>query len=238
MTRLQILAFSVLHALGVLLLPLLITLLGGCLEIEELQTPPEANCEDVEFAMNEASTMQPNSINVNDFVHTEETVAPLANNPQIQADILEKLISVASKPGNKFEVHKLQTVITYKEGQQKEETKESVTTIPNAYTLCPPVEGVSYHGLQVFHRKMKATEYKTNCGNFANCEVEISEVKFDQVYRINGKQEVRKYDFIMSKDVPFLAMNLKSCVSGTIDVNGQPLPVTQCSRVKNFGNDP
>ena len=236
MTRIQIFVFSVLHALGVLLLPLLITLLGGCLDVEKLETPPEALCEDVEFQLNNASAMQPNSLNVNDFVHTEETIAPLSNNPQITADVLDKVISVTAKTGNQFEVRKLQTVITYSNGQSHQETKESIATVPNAYTLCPPPEGVTYHGLQVFHRKMKATFFKTDCGSFANCEIEVTQVKFDQVYKNNGKQEVRKYDFTTSKDVPFVAMNLKSCISGTIDVNGQALPVTQCNRVKNFGN--
>ena len=238
MTRLQIIAFSILHALSVLLLPLFITLLGGCLEIEELQNPPEAQCEDVENEMNTATAMPANSLKVNDFVHTEESVAPLTNNPQITADVLGKIISVTAQPGNQFEIRKLQTVITYQEGQSKQETKESISNVPNAYTLCPSPETVTYHGLQVFHRKMKVTEFKSDCGGYANCEIQVTQVKFDQIYRNNGKQEVRKYDFTTSSDVPYVALNLKSCFSVTIDVNGQPLPVTQCSRVKNFGNQP
>ncbi len=238
MTRIQTVAFSILHALSVLLLPLLITLLGGCLEIEDLETPPAAACADVEFNLNEATAMQPNSLSVNDYVHTEDSVAPLTNNPQVTADVLDKVISVSSRPGNQFEVRKLKTTITYVDGQAKQETKEAVGVVPNAYVLCPSPDSVTYHGLQVFHRKMKVTDFKADCGGFPNCEIDVTQVKFDQIFEDEGKKEVRKYDIITSKDVPYVAMQLKNCMSGTIPVNGQPLPVTLCTRVKNFGNSP
>jgi len=239
MTRFQIFAFSVLHAISVLLLPLLITLLGGCLETEKLQVPPEARCEDVQDALNGAISFTPSQISVNDFVHTQESVAPLSNNPQVTADVLEKLISTEDKGDGTYQINLLQTVITYQDGQAKQENKEAGERVPGVYQLCPSPQQVTYHGLRVYRRQSKVTEFKDSCGSYENCEIEITEIKFDQVFRFNdGRQDMRKYDLVLSKDVPYIARNLKSCMSGTIDVNGQPLPVTQCSVVKNFGNQP
>ncbi len=237
MNRFQIVVFSVLHVLSVLLLPLLITLLGGCLEIEKLEVPPKAECEDVEAALNSAYSFTPQSLKPGDFVHTAETQAPMANNPQKVADIVEELIGTINQNDGTFETRTLQTVILFKDGQQKSETKEAVGYAPVPFALCPSGDSVGYYGLQVYHRKAKATDYRDTCGDFANCEFDITEVKFDQLVKLSdGRQDVRRFDFIIGNNLSYIAKNLKSCMSGTVQVDGQPVPITQCSTVQNFGH--
>jgi hypothetical protein len=222
-----------------LCLILLGLLWAGCLETDQLQEPPEAACEDVESALNSATAFDPSKLQVGDFVHTEATLAPLTNNPQVVNDVLQELIAVNPQGDGTYETRYLQTTTTYQNGQATTDTTEGLGGAPEGFGLCPSPSNVSYHGLQVFHRKEAVTDYAESCGSYTNCQIDITEIRVDQVVKdSDGTQGVRKYDFILSKDVPYVAKDLSTCMTGTIEVNGQQVPVSQCVIVRNFGRQP
>lgn len=234
-TKFQIFSFSVLHTLSVLLLPFLIFLLGGCFDPEKLQVPPPVACESVESALNTAFAGSEKKIAKDNWVQIQQTLAPLSQNLSVVGDSVQQVVDVTqldSKPT--YEMKILDTEITYKNGQSSTVTKENKEDGPMSYQLCPAASGVSYHGLTVTQAPMTAPT--DNCAPFPNCQINTTQVKFDQlIVNPDGTQEVHGYLFLISPDVPYIGRMLKLCVTQAFDINGQKMPVAQCNTVQNFG---
>lgn len=240
MTKPQTILFSILHALSALLLPLLITLLGGCVEPEQMQVPPQVACEEVEIALNQAIKGSEKQIKEGSWVQYEDSVAPLSQSPIVVGNTISQLYNVIPRgddPTNPdyYEMRILDTRTVYKNNQAKTETKESLLEGPAGYRLCPSGSGVTYHGLQLHNTEQNVTVYKDGCGSFPNCKIHVTTVKFDQLVTYgDGSQSAIKYQFTMSGETPYIGRILSVCVTQNVDLGGQQGPVTQCSNLKNF----
>jgi len=218
-----------------------LALLVGCLEMqkETVNAPPKTSCESVEASLNQSIVGSEKYLQTEDWVHYEETVAATSQPETIVLDQVRKIIKLIplGAEGEKFyEARLFETNITYKDGKAQTETKETMEDAPTVYSLCPISPAVSFFGLQGGGGPVDVRQYKDNCGSYANCQMRVSQVNFDQLVAMSdGSFEAVKYRFVFSTEVPYFARVLEMCVTQSYELNGQKIPVTRCRRVKNFG---
>lgn len=201
--------------------------------------PPPASCESVESSLNKAISGSENRLQEEDWVHFEESVALTAQPETILLDQVRKiikLIPVGSGGNQYYEARLLETNVTYKNGQSQTETKETMEDVPTIYTLCPAPAAVKFFGLSATGGPVDVRQYKDGCGSFANCQINVSRVNFDQLVTMSdGTSEAVKYRLVLSGDVPYMGRFLEMCVTQSYEINGQRIPATRCKRVRNFG---
>jgi hypothetical protein len=105
---------------------------------------------------------------------------------------------------------------------------------------------VTYHQLKLTERTIappNLVRESANCGGIVNCQINITDVEFDQVnWRAYNKGDKIHIKITTSKDVPYLSRILEKCQQGSVPIKqeGKPekdwtrLLVTFCETIRNF----
>jgi hypothetical protein len=244
MNNVQIYAFSILHALGALLLPFLIFLLGGCVEPELVNKPgPEIPCEEIDKALN-ASAPGPWTFQVGEFSYQQETAAPVNQPPALTSEISMLVLSVtpiAGYPG--YSSLQIATTVDSRDenGQPKRDTDEGPIDAPFGFQVCrapkTPIVKETYHNFVVTTGTMPAPMVPlSECDpKFPGCMINITTLRFDQLVTINtGEVLPGHVQIITSNEAPYLSRVLQNCFTFPVEADGRRIPVTRCTTVKNF----
>ncbi|HEX4924367.1 MAG TPA: hypothetical protein VFV50_09780 [Bdellovibrionales bacterium] len=235
MTKFQIASFSILHAISALLLPLLIFLLGGCLEPELVNKPgPAIACQEVQTALNE-SVKGPWTFQAGEFVHVQDTAAPVNQPPNVIRDLTQLVLQVTPQSG--YSVLRIEQTIV-RNGVQ--DTTEGLEGAPGEFRLCaedPADENGTYHNLKVDTIKMPVPKPSSKACDprYPDCQLNATRFKFDKIIKTEDGESVPLHIVIVtSNEVPYLSRILQLCVTEPLETNGSKIPLTQCSTVQNF----
>lgn len=232
MTRFQIVSFSILHALATLSIPALIFLLGGCLEPELQNKPgPAIPCEEIQKAMND-SMKGPWTFEVGQFVHIENTAAPVNQAPNLVSDLTELVLETAPYQG--ITALRLERTVV-KDG--KKDTEETIEGAPGLVSLCAAGSTDTFHNLSVTTTKINVPHPPGDAcdARYVNCQVDVTQFMFDKLVYLESGEKLPLHILVTtSNHVPYLARMLQFCVTSPLETNGPRIPVTQCSTVRNF----
>jgi hypothetical protein len=236
MTKMQTVLFSILHGCAALLLPLLLFLLGGCLEPDLVNKPgPEVPCAEIESAL-KAALPGPWTFDVGQFVQIETTIAPTGQPPSVAGEMTQLVLSSAPSSSDPSATVLNLEVTTYQNGTNN--TSEGQITAPSVILTCPdPSQQVgSFHNFKTADATLPAP-FNTNgtCDSrYKNCLINAKRFDFDLLVPSSDGTTSSHYSITVSGEVPYLARQLEFCETRTVDANGQKIPVTQCDDVRNF----
>lgn len=232
MTKFQIASFSFLHALSALLLPLLIFLLGGCLEPELVNKPgPAIPCEDIQTALND-SVKGPWTFQAGEFTHIQDTAAPVNQPPNVIRDVTQLVLQVTPQTGySALRIEETKVV------NGKQDTVEGTAYAPGAFQLCAQDSPDTFHNLKVDTLTMPVPKPASKACDprYPNCQLNATRFKFDKILKgKDGETLPLHIVIITSNEVPYLSRILQLCVTEPLETNGSTIPLTQCSTVQNF----
>ncbi|MEQ1876526.1 MAG: hypothetical protein ABL958_07760 [Bdellovibrionia bacterium] len=232
MTRLQIVSFSILHVAATLSIPLLIFLLGGCLEPELQNKPgPAIPCPEIEKALNDSLT-GPWTFAVGEFAHIQDTAAPVNQPPTILRDTADLVLQIAPQTG--YTGLRIEHTVV-KQGVT--DTSEVIDYAPSTFVMCSATSTDTFHNLTVTKTKMAVPHASQDpCDpRFPNCEMDVTHFKFDKLVEQETGERLPLHVLITtSNQVPYLSRVVQFCVTEPLETNGPRIPVTQCSTVRNF----
>jgi len=232
MTRFQIVSFSILHAAATLSIPLLIFLLGGCLEPELQNKPgPAVPCPEIEKALND-SLPGPWTFQVGEFTHIEDTAAPVNQPPSVMRDTADLVLQVAPQQG--YTGLRIEHTVV-RNGST--DTSEVIDYAPTTFRLCAADSADTFHNFEVTQTKVPVPHAPQDpCDpRYPNCQMDVSIFKFDKlVTTAEGERLPLHVMITTSNQVPYLSRIVQFCVTEPLETNGPRIPVTQCSTVRNF----
>jgi hypothetical protein len=234
LTRFQIVTFSILHGAATLAIPILVFLLGGCLEPELQNKPgPAIPCPDVVKALND-SLPGPWTFRVGEFVHVEDTAAPVNQPPSILRDTADLVLATAPLQGGYTRLTIEHTTVA----NGKTDTVEKFDAGPLPFEMCEENSPDSFHNLTVTKSKMNvphAPQEPCDTARFPNCEMDVTVLKFDKIAVQESGEKLPLHIMITtSNQVPYLSRIVQFCVTEPLATNGARIPVTQCSTVRSF----
>lgn len=95
-----------------------------------------------------------------------------------------------------------------------------------------------FFSLAKYSKKEKLPEALINdnrCYNFANCEIDVNYVEYDMIGKDeNGEIKRIHYVTSFSGELPYLASNIKTCYTISLNIDGTKHPAEVCRELINF----
>jgi len=227
---------SILHALGVLLIPVLITLMGGCIKKDfNNDLGPPVDCSKVESSINSSMSGAYSDVKVGQVVQFTDTITLLSGTQEQKQTVTEQLVGVTDQGTSQNLDVMVTTQVTTTSGAQEVSQQEGTEQVSQTQSVCDPstASTVTYYNLTTTPRQMTAPT--DNCDGIPNCQIAVTDITFDRtIQQASGQLDREHYVLTVSSDVPLLARQLYLCHSFNDPINGQGVPVTQCSIVTGY----
>ena len=242
----------VIHLCLGMLPPLIVLFLTSCLDAEADKAAfgVENSLEAVIEALNEPFlTLNPENIHKGEFVHIETNQSISGGKKFVSRDTGITVISRVDDGSSiqfKLAVQEVtystdgtsqnsisESTVTIKKSSQK---ARAVTFIKSAHKLnaqdsieiCKPSasSAVTYHNLVTSKGTASSPAPAQGAATF--------NIAFDQVIHAGDASKKISCEYIYSAQVPFLAAQLKLCITMAIPVENRNVIMTECSEVDNF----
>lgn len=263
-SRLELTTWYVLHGLLCLSLPTLLFLLSSCIkspEVKPTQLGPQASEEEMELALSKALYgVDPWKVKKNQQV-IYELNARIENQEQVQpiSQITQTVLLHEDTGAHlKFVVEDMERDYSSGEINKSERTEEydrvfnPPTTVAAAVNPLKFISPLSFFN-QAFAIKGKSTTYhnllfsqgqenpplavrqRPDCGGVPDCKLSVTRIAYDEVtWHSDREYDIDKWNFVISRNAPYLAYILERCLAGTVFVNGRYYYVRQCQFATDF----
>lgn len=108
-----------------------------------------------------------------------------------------------------------------------------------AISICEPTldSAVTFHKLAVTSSSDPVPQQVQNtsfCSGQSSCNISVSNISFDQVIHGDGESQKISCEYSYSTEVPYLAGQMKRCITLAVPIDGRSVVITECDQILNF----